>query len=151
MITFPIPEVLKPYYEEALKSVHPLEVTASHELNRFAAERRLNKYKTETTGDKFPQSSENEVNAFMMHEKAIEKATLAYRRIEHEKQAKLDRSIWLSNNTCPYCGQVENLNVRYVGGVSIGRCCQDCHEVAESMRIEKLKTKERIKALGAIL
>lgn len=142
---YPVPARLAPYFNDV--EVHPAEVTYTHELNRLSAARELAQHKST---DKHPVSpmeiGEAELTDWMMHVLALERADHAYRREVNKEEERIKREAWKKEYTCPYCKQVDGtVSVRADG---YGKMCQDCRDVLETMRIDQLKTKERVKALG---
>lgn len=141
----PVPARLAPYFNDV--DVHPAEVIHTHELNKLRATRELAEYKST---DKHPVSvlevTEAEVTDWMIHVLALERANNAYRREANKEEERIKREAWKKEQTCPYCKQVDATVAIQPDGH--GKMCQDCRDVLETMRIDQLKTKERVKALG---
>lgn len=152
-MNYPVPTALRPYYDDALKSVHPLEVSAMHDLNRLAAGNRLQKYKAKVTNDPFAQATDNELDAFIAHEIAIERATNAYAKVMADRERQATMAQWVKDNTCPVCNEVTRLDFQANHGKpwDMGNACPKCHAVAQSVYLDSLKTAVRIERIRETL
>lgn len=145
---YPVPARLAPYFNDV--DVHPAEVTYTHELNKLSAARELAQHKST---DKHPISpleiGEAELTDWMMYRLALERANNAYRREVNKEEERIKREAWKKEQTCPYCKEI-NATVA-IRSDNLGKICQDCRDVLNAMRIDQLKTKERVKALEGLL
>lgn len=138
---FEVPKYLQPYFEDAIATVHSAEVIYEHESNRFRASRELADYLDVNVHE----VSNQQIDNWMMFMLGLERANNAYKKDKNEEQNKAKRLEWERDNTCPYCATVIALpNIPH----TLGKSCQDCRDVYEALRVDKLKTAARLKALN---
>lgn len=145
---YPVPARLAPYFNDVV--VHEAEVIYTHESNKLRAAAELARYKST---DKRPVTSleigEAELTDWMVHSLALERANHAYLAEVHKEEERIQREAQKKQQTCSYCKQVDASVSILADGY--GMMCQDCRDVLRAMRIDKLKTKERVKALEGLL
>ena len=141
---FEVPKHLEPYFEDAIATVHVAEVVHTHENNRLRAARELADY----LEVRIFNLTNQQVDDWMMFNLGLERAHNAYRKVKNEEQAEIQRQEWVRDNTCPYCKTVVLLQTR---PDALGRSCQDCRDAYEALRVDKLKTAARLKALNEVL
>lgn len=138
---FDIPKELEKFYDASKVDVYEIKYT--HENNKLRAKEALSLYLHKHNIDS-GYVSDSLVQEWMVHQKALELAALAARRIELEELSKRDRQQWEKDNTCQYCGDIGPLAHKN----PLGSACPPCHKAAEFMAAQSYLTPVRVKSIG---